>query len=515
MELNREYTRERSISIDGVQSSGDYTLPDYQGDVRKILYTSASLQDGGKFHNGDALDCIGTVTYKIVYSDADGRVTPVCFSSDYEFSIKCPGEEYVDSDVHARVANFSLRLMGPRRFSARCTVEASVSVSERAEYRIEGDVGGSELECRSEAVRVATGSFYRSGEREIAEELVHLEGAIQDEVEVVLYSAEPTALSASRTDDGISVKGQILARALVASGGEMPRMYESAVEISEVVAADNIDEAATLIPKVNILSESVSTNPCEDGVSVVVSIIAEAAVSAHGNSPVTLLKDCFCTERRAALTEGEFIYTEHIGSRLISEKFSASVKREEIGAENVRNVLCECARVKIEGARPAGESVEIVGSVQVSGIACEIAEDGTPGYIPVRFESPFAINANFNCQIPENARYDLEISLETPHLDVDENEVRINGNLVGSVSCFGERRAACISAISLGDEGYERDSTTVSVYYPTASESLFDVAKKFHVSPMSIARDNELTETVCASIDSSLYSSGIGYLLIK
>ena len=85
MDQKREYTRQRRLHVEG-QSAQEYSLPDYQGDVKKILLQSAELMDGGRFQNGDSLDCIGSVIYKLVYLDSEGRITPVTFSSDYEMS---------------------------------------------------------------------------------------------------------------------------------------------------------------------------------------------------------------------------------------------------------------------------------------------------------------------------------------------------------------------------------------------------------------------------------------------
>ena len=513
MELNKEYTRARHLSVEGIQSSADYTLPDSQGDVRKILYSSASVEDGGKFQNADSLEFVGSVSYKIVYLDADGKITPVSFNSDYEFSTKCHAESYVDADAVSRVANFSLRLMGPRRFSVKCAIEADVSVAERAEYRVEGAEG--ELECREAKVEVATAAFGKGGEIEYAEELAHLGDSIVDEVEILFYSAEPAAVSAVRTEDGVSVKGQILARALIAVRDEMPRIYESVIELSDTIAMPDISAAAVLVPRINILSEGVSANPSEDGVSVVMSLICEATVRALVNSEVSVLKDCFSTQRALKVTEGEFVYTEHIGTKPVCERFSASIARADAGAESIRNVLFESARVKLERVEPSAESVALSGAVQVSGVACEIAEDGTPGYSPLRFETDFAINVNINSQIPENCRCCTRILLEAPHVDVDDGELRISGNLVGEVTVLAEHKERVVGAVSLLDERFERSGSTVSVYYPTAGESLFDVAKSFHISSMEIARANELSEAVCTKPYSSLSASGVDYLLIK
>lgn len=516
MELNKDFTKHRSVLADGVQSSADYTLPDYQGDVRRILYSIAEVADGGKFQNADSLDCVGTVTYKIVYVDSEGKTTPVSFISDYEFSIKCPTESYIDSDVHTRVSNFSIRLMGPRRFLAKCTLEAEVGIAERTRYEVSSSVAGDEIECLGRDISVADAVFAASEERELADELTMLDGAIVDEVELLVFRAEPTSVSISRGEDGVSVRCQICTRALISERGEAPRIYEGVSDFAENLTLEGVSADAALIPTVRILSENISLNPCESGVSVVTSVIASASVSALGNTGVSLLGDCFSASRELELIKGEYIYTEHIGSKLISERYSASVKRADVGAENLRNVLYESARVRAENITPLSAGLEISGFVQVSAIACEIDEKGAPAYAPIKFEAPFAINVNLDCYIPTNFRYSLNLSLDSPHIDIDENELRLMGNLSGAVTVLCDKKSPCITAVAPGAQIQPRDPSTVSVYYPTEGETLFDVAKSFHISPMELARANELSEAVCtASGSATLVGSGVGYLLIK
>ena len=67
-------------------TSADHSLPDYNGDVRRILYTNAQVHPSGSFENGDSVDFSGIVVYDIVYADSENRINTASFSSDYDFS---------------------------------------------------------------------------------------------------------------------------------------------------------------------------------------------------------------------------------------------------------------------------------------------------------------------------------------------------------------------------------------------------------------------------------------------
>ncbi|MBR7116633.1 MAG: hypothetical protein IKC87_02895 [Clostridia bacterium] len=514
MESNREYQRERQICAEASQSVGEHILPDYQGDVKKILYSHAEAEPGGRYQSGDTLECVGVVVYKIVYLDSEGRITPVSFTTDYDVTVKCPAEQYMDSIDCTRVANFSLRLMGPRRFSVKAQLECELYVSERAEYILEGDGVGCELEYSGTTKEIATAKYLSMEEREMAEEIALIEGAILDEVEVIVHSAEPRGLSVTRNGSKADLRCQLYVKALVKCESEQPRTYECAMDVSETFDLGEMDEGAVIVPRVEILSETVGLNPAENGVSLVASVILEVGARAIFNNPLELVSDCYSTERGVELTHGELSYTELLASRNVNEKLSCGISRTELGAENVRNVLYESAKVKIEEISSVDNTVTLSGSIGVNAIACEITEEGLPSYVPLRFELPMAINVNFNMQIPENVRINPAISLECFKVELDGEDLVCTGNYTGAVSLYADKREPCITAVNLTDEHYEDASRTVSVYYPLSGESLFDVAKRFHTTPLRIAKDNRLTESVFSSSAASLLSNDIRYLVI-
>lgn len=516
METNKEFSRERIVLAEGVQSTGEYVLPDYQGDVRKVLFSRATAVTSGKYHNGDVLESAGIVCYDIVYLDSEGNITPVTFTTDFELSVKCSEDSYIDAYVDTRVANFALRLMGPRKFVAKASLECKCRISESASYAVSGDAfDGTEMEARCETVNVAYGVYGTGEERELAEEVERLEGAIVDEVDVLLCTAEPRGVSITRTEEGAEVKCEIAVTLLMKCANDVPYSVEHVLDFNDTVMTDAIDEGMSLAGNVDIISVRPNINPEEDGVSVVVNLLAVCSVSASGNVPVRIVKDCYSTSQGTECQCGEFGYTEYIGSRNISEKFATELLRESIGAESVRNVFFSVATPKVESVDIVENMLKIGGSIRFSGIACEILEDGTPAYSPIKFDVPFVQDVNYDSPIPTSARSNVCVMASCVRIDLDQANVRPSCTLTTYSSLTVDKREPCVSTANLTDEHFERDMSLVSVYYPSSGESLFDVAKKFHTSPLSIAKDNELTESVFSAQGDPDGLKGIRCLIIK
>ena len=106
--MQKSYERCRRLGIESVTSSLEYTLSDYQGDVKRVLYTSVSVGEGARFQNGDAIECSGVIEYNIVYMDTEGNLTPISFTGDYELGVKCDGEACRDVNTHTRVGKYGI-----------------------------------------------------------------------------------------------------------------------------------------------------------------------------------------------------------------------------------------------------------------------------------------------------------------------------------------------------------------------------------------------------------------------
>ena len=70
------------------------------------------------------------------------------------------------------------------------------------------------------------------------------------------------------------------------------------------------------------------------------------------------------------------------------------------------------------------------------------------------------------------------------------------------------------SCESVEGGSFEKDQSTVTVYYPKTGESLFDIAKSYHTTPRKIAMDNKLSERAISSVGAPDSLSGVKKLLI-
>ena len=516
MQAEKEYLTGREIVGLRCESAGEYSLPDYNGDVKKILEVKTKVFPSGSFPSDDSLDFSGTVSYEVVYLDGDNNVTHAEFSTDYDAALRINAETYVDSDVETRVGNCNLRLVGPRKLSVKCSLESDVRLIERKVYEACGDAfEGYEPEALTSSVSVIEPSFASGEGKEYTEAILFVEGAIADEVEILLSDASFSLDSVERLDDDVEIKGSIRVTLLYKNADSSPEIISKEFPFEEdvnLIGAASLDDVCA---RVEIVGFKSKVEPTEDGVSLSVAFTATPKLYGVKNNSLDVILDAYLKERGTVNEHSDFSYTEYICSLRKEEGFTCEISLSEAGIESVGDIIYAEASPRVESCEINENGVKIDGEIKFSGIACQVSEENERSYFPIKFSVPFTHNVNKNCQKHENMRANCFVDASDVKIELNENKVRASCALLSSVALSSERRQRCLGSSYVTDEEFLHDDSVVTVYYPDASESLYEIAKRFHTSVASIAESNRLTERVFAASSAPVSTAGISKLIIR
>ena len=516
MQTEKEYSALREIASLRCESVGEYSLPDYNGDVRKILTVRTKVFPSGKFVGDDSLEISGTVGYEIVYLDSENNITHTEFTTDYEAAVKINSETYIDSDVRSSVLTCNVRLVGPRKLSVKCSLDNDFKISERRTYSIGGDAFMElEPETLDSSASILTASFSSADGREISAELLSIEGAIADEVEILLCDARLEQSYTDVSEGKATIKGDIVFTSLVRNAEQIPQLVIKSVPYSEELSLDDSDSFASIDCRVDFTSIKSSVTPTEDGISLSACASVIPRLTGKKNRSLELVSDAYLKERSSSNEYVDFGYIEHVASERKDDVLEYKLSPTELGLEGSAEVIYTDAHARVEKCEIQDDGVVIVGEIRVSGIACQVFEGASPLFSPIKINLPFEQNVNINCQKHGNMRSNCTVNVNAVKVNIDENGAVVNLDISSFVTISTERRQRCLGASYLGDEEYERDDSVVTVYYPDSSESLFSIAKRFHTSVVSIAESNRLTESVFASLGEPLSNQNVKKLLIK
>ena len=501
------------------ESGCEYILPDYMGDIKKLLSGNAKAVPTGKFVGEGSVEVSGSIEYELLYLDNEGKLTAVNTSSDFTENFAIDGERYLDSAEESKVSLLRVRVTGPRKISMKADVETVLTVTEENEITVGGDVFSDEnraVEKCSVNVSFATSIFAVSGEREYAEIAEKLEGVFADDVEVVCVHATSKVTDAVSGDGEVTVKGENIVSAILSLPERAPMRIKKAIPFEEVIVVEDAKPEMTAVASGFVSSADIGFGSDGEYLNAVANIIAEYRVELIQNADADVVTDAYTvdSECRTKYTDAQFSKILYAGT----QSFSVDVK-----CDKNQERLSELSEVLSVGAelRPASANIvqggcEFLGEVTVSGVGYETNVDGSISYIPIKLQDEFAKKVNINCQIPEKCTLDYD-------LKVDDLEI-INDSDVLTVRCFisagiylSEQSSVRIltSCESAEGEGVARDASVITVYYPKRGEKLFDVAKKYKTTSTKIAKDNALADSVLASYDSPDSLVGVKKLIIR
>lgn len=497
----REYKKTERVQDSFCESSAEYVLPDYNTDVRKILFSKADVRPAGKFVSSDEVEFTGIVNYDVIYSDSDNNVSAASFSSDYDFSVKCPMENYADCYANVKLANSSLRLVGPRKFSAKSQLTLETKVVENGALSISGSalLGEESPQVNTETVGVHTSFISESIEREYAEEIANLENAIADEVRVIYTGAEAISTSTEVMENGVTVNGTLRIVSVIQNGDEPAYLIEKSVPIEETVPFSEVGVDMQITPVFIVTSLKTSVNPTDSGVSVVVSSIVELYVIGELNENVEIVTDAYMQSSESDAGYSTFTYTELMGGTKTTSPVSCDFARSLLEGENVRECHILASDAKIESISGEREGVRVEGEIKYSGIATEVNETGGVSYFPLKLSTRFNEYVNLGLQNADDLKFEVRAKSHSATATLDSLGVYVNSALTISASAYKEEGVKVLASLDVnGDKPTAVSSSRVVVYYPSEDETLFSVAKKFHSTKKKIALDNSLTQMVGA-----------------
>jgi hypothetical protein len=372
-----------------------------------------------------------------------------------------------------------------------------------------------EPEFLSQNVGVMSMTFASSDTRELEEEIASLDGAIADEVEILLCDATAGVQSYEKTDRGITLKGNVRIDLLYRNADASPIRIEKEIAYNDEVPLDYANDFETVEPRMEIFNMKSAVVPTDDGVRLVATLGCVTRVRGAKNSALTLVSDAFLKERGTVNEYSDFNYSEHVCSGSSEDKIEFSFPLSDTELDGFDEVLYSGAVAHIDECEICENVVKIRGEIRFSGIACQVNADERQIFMPIKFAAPFEQNVNINCQNTGNMRINRHVSVNDVRMEIDANHLSATAVVMSSVSLSVDRKKRCLGSSYITDEEYSRDASVVTVYYPDSSESLFDIARRFHVSVRSIAEGNRLTETVFSSQTDSLGPLGVDRLIIK
>ena len=136
-----------------------------------------------------------------------------------------------------------------------------------------------------------------------------------------------------------------------------------------------------------------------------------------------------------------------------------------------------------------------------------LADEGD--YSAQEFELPFRYESEGEAFGVSD--YDVRVSTVSCRARVDGERIAIDAELSVALAVCGERRVEMLTEVAFG-EPLAKNGATYTVCYPSADDTLWSVAKRYHRAINTVLESNSLAGSPVADSPDSL--AGVKYLLV-
>lgn len=458
-----------------VDVSEDFSLPDYQPEVRRIVGIRASTTIDGKYLSGDELEADGGITYTVLYIDEGGHLAQSSQTSSYtgRVPLKTENDLYGVGDilVSASLENVNCRVTAPRKFSLSSRVRMNIISQKCADAELKTD-GALDVRRKTETLTTACLADVRKS--------CAVEGVIHEQAgsKIVMAQGE-VAIGDTRIDSAdrneAAVKGEAFLTLLIETPDGTFATVRSREPIDERISLPESAAGATRAAAFGSVAMTEVSFDENGEIAWRMEYDLDCDIMKIKDAEIT--KDAYLTDFDDKLTESEyFMYRPAlaVNGRLTT---SGSLKLRENMA-----YLTAWGNGEIEKCEIADGHMKMSGSAHVTVVTFgggEAVEDAL--VIPFRYE----------CDCMTDGVHDDASIVRRTSVAIPEVTVRQNGDAldvtaelsISAVALAAERAASVVGISQVGDgkKNGERRGM-IRVYVPDEGESAWDVEKKFRLA---------------------------------
>lgn len=501
------------------EAAGDYVLPDYQPEIRKILSVTAEVLPTEKYVGSDRAEFGGRVMHGVLYTAEDGEVHALSLPADYSFSVplSCPAPTcvYADSMAEGTVC----RLGGPRKLTLRTRLRNMVHVfcEEETAPEIRG-MGSAEDAASLECLMREADSFSvicaDSGEFRLSD-TVRLENA--DEGTRVVRNGGNLLVHECRVrEDGCLLRGEAWVRALLAGEGT-PYTVRTKIPFEQFIplAGNLTGGAACAWGRVSEMKTDIRTG--EDGApaELCFDVAAELELSLAVPTVAETVTELYSTAYEMTCRHRNLHVARLLGSACGNYTVSGSRARSECEAEDATVAVDADGRMDISAVTVEHGRATVTGAVSVQAIFSTPAPtDGKPLLQSAEIQVPFRVETEL--RLPEGAhpRFDCHGELICARTRIEQNAISADCEIALTLRATENTELTVLSEAEPDRATASPAAERILVCYPTEDDTLWSVASRYRVSRAALAKENGLAEDAVELSHLPASLDGVHHLIV-
>jgi len=508
-----EYRDEKNTSI-GAQVTdktvsfelkGDLSLPDYLGEVSRLLWVRPTVLPPTKFLGSGNAEFSGRICYDALYAGADGKLYHADMEDTYAFSVPTPvtRAELLSAVVCPDV--MVGRVAAPRKLLLRCRLHAHVCGYDEKQIGAVLPPEAEESVCRLGAVAECGKLSLARGEAIDLYDEVDLGDT--DGVEVISSRAEVFLPEVSAHAGAVRCRGEGIVTLLCCKKGRaddtdeneegaMPYTVERRLPLSFEVPLEDV--SVEHMARATLSVEEVRAVEHEGKISIALRLVPE--VEAMCREPVAYTKDLFMPgfDTDCRRSEEKIFIPEVCGNKNFS--VSGSFPLAQTGMPEGAVVIDVVGEAEVKEKNTDGKSIVLSGDIH-----CHVLWRGGGEFGVSDLLLPFRVSTEGRFEA-------LSVSATVPILCAgwERDQLRVDAELLCSLRATGFATVAPVSGATFSPRKSGRTHDLL-LCYPAAGESLWEISRRFGVPPHDIAAASGIDGDDPASLEAL---NGVQFLMI-
>ncbi len=495
--LSQLYTGEGKCRVES-----EVLLPDYKEPAHRIIRVDAKARVNSKntYLQGQQVVCEveGVATFSVLYQceRSAERGAPSSFltqeSFSYTFKVPSPKEDLDPEGILTLVElvpeNISFKLLGPRKISMRSDINIHLSMKCNREFSFYSHSLPSDIQCRGKDVRMMQLVCSYQEDFTISETIA-LPHAYLPIGEVCDLDVGLFAQKVTPQQGGVHFLGLCdLHCSYVSAGEERFISFYQPIEVEKSIGVPRCGEEhfcqVNLIP--NFLKANTDVNEDGENKNLQFEVGYTAEVFVYRNEDIRVLEDVFSVESELE-TKTESKQIEELAGMMdfvqtIRDRISAPVE-DVLRAEGIR------AAVDFKNSYVEEGKIVLEGKIMFRFLG--VKEDGELVPMENAHEFKCAVTPDPILHLREEEECRIEIcgGVRSLDLEAEGDSLQLRFDLYGHITLYCRHKITCLSTIQRGEK-WESDEKGILFFYPEEGEELWELCKKYRVSPQAVREEN-------------------------
>lgn len=482
-----------TISCESAEQSVDaqINLPEYCGDIRKILKCFVIPNVFACSLSGDRAVCDGEALIRILYVSENEKIE--CFEQSAAFSKYITVSPF-DGDVcvkaNAETEYVNCRAVSQRRIAVSASVNIRFCVSQIKREPLFSACEDVRFETLSEKLSCSVPKAMCEKLFEMSESAALPQSL--PPVRAIIHTSTCALIDAVKTvSDKMLIKGEMVTDILYCPDSESasPEKYRHSMPISQIIELEGIDDNSLCDVNVNVLSVCVTAKADSEGKNQLFDICVKACASvrAFENREVCAVSDGYSTEYETEAEYKNMLFLNHIFTYKETKQLRSEIDLSSLSASDVSGVfplLCS-GSVREKDSVLCGSSSALIGILYKT-------SQGEYGYTEKN------IDFEFECQggksgNPVNAQPVFTVSEISSSMN-SQSKAEIRMSVIVSMPIFEEIcMNVCTKLEALEDRKKPQGECPLTVYFSSKGERIWDIARKYNTTCERIKLDNDIT----------------------